>query len=169
MAQLIRRAVKGIGTSEAILTEILCTQSNEMIKQIKLSYASQFGSSLEAAVLDDLTGDVRSLFTTILKVSRPESGADPQLAKTDAELLYKHGEGKFGTDEEVFVKIISERSRQHLELVSQIYANSYGNNLVKAIRNETSGHFKQALEALGNYIDFKWLIFSHSSRRILRR
>lgn len=148
MAQLVRRAVKGVGTHEAILTEIFCTQSNEIIKQIKLSFAAQFGTSLEAAVLDDLSGDVKSLFAAILKGSRPESGADASLAKTDAELLFKHGEGKVGTDEEVFVKIISERSRQHLELVSQIYANTYGNSLLKAIRNETSGHFKQALEAL---------------------
>lgn len=148
MAQLVRKATKGLGTNEKILTEVLCTQPNEVIKAIKTSFAHQFGNSMDTAVLDDLGGDVKNLFAAILKASRPESPADPNLAKADAELLYKHGEGKIGTDEEVFVKIISERSRQHLELVSKIYADTYGNSLLKAIRNETSGHFKQSLEAL---------------------
>jgi len=148
MAQLVRKAVKGLGTNEKILTEILCTQPNEIIKAIKVSYAHQFGNSLESDVLDDLGGDVKALFAAIIKATRPEGPADPNLAKADAESLYKHGEGKVGTDEEVFVKIVSERSRAHLELVSQIYANTYGNSLLKAVKNETSGHFRDALEAL---------------------
>ena len=151
LAQLIRKAVKGLGTNEKILTEILCTQSNETIKAIKVSFAHQFGNAMDTAVLDDLSGDVKSLFAVILKASRPEGPADPNLAKIDAEALYKHGEGKVGTDEEFFVKIIAERSRAHLELVNQVYANTYGNSLLKAIRNETSGHFKAALEALSMF------------------
>jgi hypothetical protein len=148
MAQLVRKAVKGLGTNERILTELLCTQNNETIKAIKVSFAHQFGNSMDTAVLDDLSGDVKNLFAVILKASRPEGPADPVLAKADAESFYKHGEGKVGTDEEFFVKIIGERSRAHLELVNQVYANTYGNSLLKAIKNETSGHFKAALEAL---------------------
>ena len=37
-AHAIRKAIKGLGTDEAVLMEILCTQTSEQIDKIKKEY-----------------------------------------------------------------------------------------------------------------------------------
>lgn len=37
-AQAIRKAIKGLGTDEAVLIEILCTQTSREIRDIKQDY-----------------------------------------------------------------------------------------------------------------------------------
>lgn len=56
---------------------------------------------------------------------------DGDMVAKDAEALYKAGEKRWGTDEDKFIQIFSERSRAHLAAVSSTYKNLYGNSLKK--------------------------------------
>lgn len=56
---------------------------------------------------------------------------DQAMVQKDAELLYKAGEKKLGTDEKVFIQIFSERSRAHLVAVGSAYQSLYGHSLEK--------------------------------------
>jgi len=85
----------------------------------------------------------------ILKADRPENQPpNPEAAKVDAQRLWKAGEGRFGTDEAVFIEILTQRSFPQLHLIAQIYGQIAGHSLDLGIAKETSYNFKKALLVL---------------------
>ncbi|KAK1321391.1 hypothetical protein QJS10_CPA03g01284 [Acorus calamus] len=87
---------------------------------------------------------------------------DLALAEKDAKTLYKAGEKRLGTNEDVFIQIFSHRSRAQLAAVVAAYHCIYGTELtkvlyiltpfgvglsytIKAVKKETSGDFEYAL------------------------
>lgn len=58
---------------------------------------------------------------------------DRNLVEIDAKALYKAGEKRWGTDEDKFIQIFSERSPAHLAAVSHVYKQSHTNSLKKVI------------------------------------
>lgn len=55
-AQSLYRAIKGLGTADSVLIEILCTRSNSEIKAIKDAYYKEYNKELEADLKDDTSG-----------------------------------------------------------------------------------------------------------------
>lgn len=66
-------------------------------------------------------------------------------AEADAEALYKAGQGKWGTDEETFIKILFASPPHYVELLNDVYCRKYGNAIVVAIEKEFGGDAKKAL------------------------
>ncbi|ETL83250.1 hypothetical protein L917_16760 [Phytophthora nicotianae] len=66
-------------------------------------------------------------------------------AKADAVKLYDAGEGRWGTDETTFVRILFSSPREHLVLVNDIYKKKYVSDLEEAVRGEFSGYATEAL------------------------
>lgn len=63
------------------------------------------------------------------------------------------GEGKLGTNEEVFNKIMAHESYEQLRLVFEEYKNVSGRTLEQAIKDELGGPLHDAMMAVGEYID----------------
>ena len=109
------KAMDGAGTNEACLIEILSTRTNAEIKAIKQAYRMKRGKNLEDAVMSETSGHFKRLLVSLLQANRDENpNVDMALAKKDAEDLYAAGEGKWGTDESTFNKILVSRSPRHL-------------------------------------------------------
>lgn len=53
--------------------------------------------------------------------------------------MWEAGEAKWGTDEEVFIKIFAARSNNHLKKLDDLYTLQKGHSLIQAIDNEFSG------------------------------
>lgn len=70
-------------------------------------------------------------------------------AEEDAQLLYKAGEGKWGTDEEGFTKILLSSPPEHLAAINAVYGNKYASSIKDAIEKEFSGDAKDALTFYG--------------------
>lgn len=144
-ARQLQKAMKGVGTDEAMLIEILCTRSNKEIVAIKEAYQRLFGRSLESDVKEDTSGNLRKILVSLLQASRDEEDTvDKELAGQDAKDLYDAGEGRWGTDELAFNEVLAKRSYKQLRATFQAYQILIGKDMEETIEEETSGDLKKA-------------------------
>ncbi|XP_066121817.1 annexin A13 isoform X2 [Saccopteryx bilineata] len=144
-ARQLQKAMKGLGTDEAVLIEILCTRSNKEIVAIKEAYQRLFDRSLESDVKDDTSGNLKKILVSLLQANRDEGeDVDKDLAGQDAKDLYDAGEGRWGTDELAFNEVLAKRSYKQLRATFQAYQILIGKDIEEAIEAETSGDLQKA-------------------------
>ncbi len=145
----IRKAVEGGGTDEDVLTEVIGSRSNYRLTQIKEMYQEKFGETLESRIKEECSKDYRNLVISLLQCNRSEeTDVDDDAVETDANALYKAGEGKWGTDEDTFNRIFALRSPTHLQAVNKLYTEKHGNDLMNAVEDEFSGDIKVLLKTV---------------------
>ena len=76
----LRTAMKGAGTEEDTLIEILATRSNKDITSIKQKYLQMYGKTLEQDLASDLSGDLKTVMLTLASAFRSEN-ANPNQAE----------------------------------------------------------------------------------------
>ena len=148
-AYCLNGAMKGLGTREGVLTEIIGSRTPEELARIKQIYASNYGAPLETVVADETSGDYQKLLLSLLQNQRGTSPQPDMLAcQQDAAALYQAGEGKMGTDENVYNRIFTTRSPAELALINQYYKQHTGKGLLGAIDSEFSGDTKDLLNTI---------------------
>nr|XP_057914079.1 annexin A11-like isoform X1 [Doryrhamphus excisus]XP_057914080.1 annexin A11-like isoform X1 [Doryrhamphus excisus] len=148
-ASEIHCAIKGAGTDEACLIEILSSRSNAEIKEISRIYKTEYKKSMEDAISSDTSGHFRRLLISLAQGNRDErQNVDLSLAKQDAQALYAAGENKLGTDESKFNAILCARSKPHLRTVFLEYQKMCGRDIEKSIGREMSGDLENGMLAV---------------------
>ncbi len=148
-AYCLNGAIKGLGTKEGVLSEIIGSRTPQELLAIKQVYAANYGEPLENAVAGDTSGDYQKLLLALLQCQRSQSPqANPNLCAADAAALYQAGEGKWGTDEATFNRIFATRSPAELALINQYYKQQTGKGLLGAINSEFSGDTKDLLDTI---------------------
>ena len=148
-AYCLHGAMKGLGTKEGVLSEIIGSRTPQELQAIKQVYAANYGETLDNAVAGDTSGDYRQLLLALLQCQRSQSPqANPTLCAQDAAALYQAGEGKWGTDEATFTRIFATRSPAELALINQYYKQHAGKGLLGAIDSEFSGDTKDLLDTI---------------------
>uniref|UniRef100_A0A3P9N281 Annexin n=1 Tax=Poecilia reticulata TaxID=8081 RepID=A0A3P9N281_POERE len=148
-ASEMREAIKGAGTDEACLIEILSSRSNAEIQEINKVYKAEYGKKLEDAITSDTSGHFRRLLVSLCQGCRDErETVDISLAKQDAQKLYAAGENKVGTDESQFNAILCARSKPHLRAVFKEYQQMTGKDVEKSICREMSGNLESGMVAV---------------------
>ncbi|XP_060631830.2 annexin A13 [Anolis sagrei] len=144
-AKQLRKAMKGVGTDEALLIEILCTRTNQQIIAIKGAYHKIFDRDLESDVKSETSGSLRKILLSVLKANRDQGvEINETLAQNDAKDLYEAGEGRWGTDELAFNDVLATRNYRQLRATFEAYKNLTGKDIDDAIKSETSGDLKKA-------------------------
>jgi len=154
-AFVIRKAIAGAGTDEDALIDIFAHATNDEITAARTAYEFVTNRNLEKDIADDLGGNFKRGILSILHLFR-ESGPNPSRAQKDADEIYSKGEGKWGTDDDFFVKFFTTHTFEHIQLVDAAYGTKYGHSLKVAIEKETSGSYERLLKALVTQPDRYW-------------
>uniref|UniRef100_A0A8C9T552 Annexin n=1 Tax=Scleropages formosus TaxID=113540 RepID=A0A8C9T552_SCLFO len=143
----LRNAIKGAGTDEKVLIEILASRTPEQVREIIAVYKREFDKNLEDDVTGDTSGYFERLLVILLQASR-QQGVDAGKVEQDAKDLFAAGEAKVGTDEEKFINILGNRSFEHLRKVFEAYMKLSGYEIEESIQRETSGSLRSLLLAV---------------------
>ncbi|VUZ55083.1 unnamed protein product [Hymenolepis diminuta] len=153
-ASALRKAMKGAGTDERVLFQVISVASNHEIQQIKQAYKELFDRDLEKDVASETSGDFKRILIAILQAQRDESGyIDHNKVEVDADTLYKCGEGRLGTEESMFTQIFASSSFHHIKEIAKVYTAKYKKTLNDAIKKETSGNYREVLVSIVSYAE----------------
>ncbi|XP_066488003.1 annexin A3 [Tiliqua scincoides] len=148
-AKQLKKSMKGAGTDEKALTEILASRTSRQMKEVAQAYYTVYKKSLGDDISSDTSGDVRKALLTLADGRRDENQrVDEQVAKKDAQILYQAGEKRWGTDEDKFIEVLCFSSFPQLKLTFDEYRNISGKKIEDSIQSETSGHFEDLLLAI---------------------
>uniref|UniRef100_A0A8C0VZR3 Annexin n=1 Tax=Castor canadensis TaxID=51338 RepID=A0A8C0VZR3_CASCN len=136
-AKALRKAMKGLGTDEATIIDIITHRSNAQRQQIRQTFKSHFGRDLMADLKSEISGDLARL---ILGLMMPP-------AHYDAKQLKKAMEGA-GTDEKALIEILATRTNAEIRAINEAYKEDYHKSLEDALSSDTSGHFRRVLVSL---------------------
>uniref|UniRef100_A0A8C6PAA6 Annexin n=1 Tax=Nothobranchius furzeri TaxID=105023 RepID=A0A8C6PAA6_NOTFU len=116
----LRHAMKGAGTEEACLIDILASRSNAEINAINAVYKTEYGKTLEDDICGDTSGMFKRVLVSLITAGRDESNnVNEAQAVQDAKEIYEAGEARWGTDETKFLTILCVRNRTHHNLIKR--------------------------------------------------
>ena len=148
-ADELRKAMKGIGTNEDTLIEIIASRQQYVLKKVIAKYKEKYNRDLENDVRKETSGTLRNLLISLLQCSRSTNSLPNQAqCLSIAQEIYNVGEGKMGTDESVFNKYFCTLSPHELAEVSRQYHKISGHTILQAIDKEFSGDSKKALKTI---------------------
>jgi len=145
----LRKAMKGLGTNEDTLIEILATRSNERINRIKQRYNEMYQRDLVKDVDSDTSGFFREILKKLLEANRPNNPyPDEQECSRNAKELYDAGIQKKGREQLTYLYILTQKSREELATISKIYYKWYSKTLFQEIESLFSGDARRVLKAI---------------------
>lgn len=149
-AYSLRKAMKGIGSDDSALIEIICTKTNAEIKEIRAAYSEMFDRrDLEKDIVSETSGHFKRLLVAAVQGNRNETTkVDVAKAKKEANDLYAAGEKRWGTDNSMFNKILSLRSRAQLIATFKEYRKVSQYDITRSIEHEMSGDIKRGMKAV---------------------
>uniref|UniRef100_A0A4W2IT47 Annexin n=1 Tax=Bos indicus x Bos taurus TaxID=30522 RepID=A0A4W2IT47_BOBOX len=136
-AETLYKAMKGIGTNEQAIIDVLTKRSNAQRQQIAKSFKAQFGKDLIETLKSELSGKFERL---IIALMYPPY-------RYEAKELYDAMKG-IGTKEGVIIEILASRTKNQLQEIMKAYEEDYGSNLEEDIKADTSGYLERILVCL---------------------
>jgi len=143
------KAMKGLGTNEDTLIEILATRSNNTINAIKARYPQMYGKELVRVVESDTSGFFRQILLELLKAERPNNpNPDQKQCEDCAKMLYDAESLKKEALQRTYILMFTQKSREEFALISKIYYQWYSKTFLDAIESNFSGDVRKVLKAI---------------------
>ena len=148
-ADLLYIAMKGIGSDKSVITEVLCFRSPQRINEIKAKFQEKYGKDLVAEIKSETSGDYQKIVLNLLEGNRGKNSSPEQenCAKIAKE-IYDAGEGKLGTNEEVFIKYFTSLSPDELLMVCREYEKNHKKHMLDTLEGEFDGNEKDLLKII---------------------
>uniref|UniRef100_A0A8C4W3Z5 Annexin n=1 Tax=Gopherus evgoodei TaxID=1825980 RepID=A0A8C4W3Z5_9SAUR len=109
-AQVLYKAMKGLGTDEQAIIDVLTKRSNAQRHQIARSFKEQFGKDLIASLKSELSGKFERLIVALMYSP----------FKYDAKELHDALKG-LGTSEGVIIEILASRTKVQIKEIIKAY------------------------------------------------
>ncbi|NP_001080688.1 annexin A9 L homeolog [Xenopus laevis] len=144
-AQELRASMKGLGTDEATLTEILCTRTNTQLREIQEIYKQEYKTDFEKNIISDTSEPYTGLLLALAKGKREKDAGiiDYALIQQDSKVLTALGP-KNSPNSDIWIRILSERSLGHLRRVFDQYSNDNSMGIEDGIKKYFKGDFQKA-------------------------
>ncbi|KAF1838213.1 Annexin [Decorospora gaudefroyi] len=146
----LMEAMKGMGTKEVILDDILVGRSNADINAIKQKYQELFQRSLQNDLHGDLSAGTEQMYDMIISARRAEDShpVNPQeieQAVTDLQA----GMGGFASKNVPQVcQILTSKNDAQIKAMAHSYQQRFHKSLDSVIKSAFSGHMEDALRLL---------------------
>lgn len=143
-ASYLYESMKGVGTDEVILNEIMGTRDGAEFEKIKMAFVSMFRTGSEKAIKGDTSGKYEKLLLTLHNGPRGkgETGVDGGKVAADAQKLYE------SPTEVNFTYILGNSSHAHNLAIRDVFQQRYGKSIVDVIKKQFSGNFEDLLVLL---------------------
>jgi annexin A7/11 len=133
----LRAAMKGLGTDEKTIINILTSRPNAHRYMLKHRYKALLGRDLIKDLKSELSGNFEDVCIALLD--------SPY--ELDCRCLYE-AMARLGTNEATLIEIIATRPTHQLVQDKILFQQLYGKDLVRYVESETSGHFRRVLVAM---------------------
>ena len=133
----LRAAMKGLGTDEHTIIQILTSRPMAHRYMLKHRYKALLGRDLVKDLKSELSGHFEDVCIAMLD--------SPY--ELDCRSLYE-AMHRLGTNEATLIEIVATRPTHQLIQDKILFKQLYGKDLVKYVESETSGHFSKVLVAM---------------------
>lgn len=124
-AKALRKAMKGFGTDEEGLINIICRRNNEQRQAIQMQYKTNFGKDL----IEDIKSETSGNFETLL-VSLCHPIVDFYVYEIHDAMA------GIGTDEDVLIEVLCSLSNYEINVIKDAYRRSESHKtLIRAQTN----------------------------------
>ncbi|XP_029428081.1 annexin A10 isoform X3 [Rhinatrema bivittatum] len=154
-------AMKGAGTEENCLIDILASRTNGEIFQMKEVYLMQYNSDLQQDIYAETSGHFRDTLMNLTQGNREEGYADPAMAGQDAMVLWEACQQKTGEHKNMLQMILCNKSYQQLWMVFQEFQNISGRDIIDALNECYDDYFRDLLVAIVLCVRDKPSYFAH--------
>lgn len=136
-ADALRKAMRGIGTDEDEIIEILANRNSEQRQEIKEKFTQCFGKDLVDELKDELRGNFEQAVEALMDAPPVH----------DAKTLRKAMAGA-GTDEQAIIEVMCTRMNEEIEAIKEAYNAEFDRDLAEDLESETSGDFKYLMVSI---------------------
>lgn len=161
IAEQLESAMKGAGTDEQALLNILLPCNADDLKEIKIEFKKRTTFGLSERIADETSGPFRQLLLDLVNAKRPTSNkVDKKLAEQEGQYLYNDASSELPKN---MNKILTSRSWPQLRETFQAFVRASKKEFRLVMKEKTTGWHQKALEqidTLAKYAENSYTIYA---------